>query len=130
MANPINQNFSLEIVKHVVCLKGTNFTSYKQNMNMIFRLKGLNGFVDGRVPKPEPIFAALPVVEAVEGIVNEPGAGVIPAPVSVITNAIAINEWELTDCYAMFLIYNTFDVTTQQLLLSDLSYQLRDVDTA
>ena len=93
MANPINQNFALEIVKHVVFLKGTNFTSYKQNMNMIFRLKGLNGFVDGRVPKPEPIFAALPVVEPVEGIVNEPGAGVIPPPVPLITNAVALVEF-------------------------------------
>jgi hypothetical protein len=86
---------------------------------MIFRLTGLNGFVEGRIPKPEPIFAAVPVVAAVEGlIVRDAVAGVVPPHVPVITNAVAINDWELTDCYAMFLIYNTCDATTQQLLLT------------
>ena len=46
MANPIHPNFSLEIVKHVMCLDGKNFTPYKHNMNMIFRLKNLSGFVE------------------------------------------------------------------------------------
>ncbi|EFX70118.1 hypothetical protein DAPPUDRAFT_328474 [Daphnia pulex] len=65
---------------------------------MIFRLTGLNGLVEGRTPKPEPIFAAVPVVAAVEGlIVRDAGAGVVPPHVPIITNAVAINDWELTD---------------------------------
>ena len=68
--------------------------------------------MEGRVPKPEPVLLQLQV------LANDAGAGVLPPPVPVITNAVAINDWELTDCYAMFLIYNTCDVTTQQLLLT------------
>jgi hypothetical protein len=41
MTNSMNPNFSLEIVKHVICLNGTYFTPYKHNMNTIFRLKGM-----------------------------------------------------------------------------------------
>ncbi|EFX69177.1 hypothetical protein DAPPUDRAFT_329389 [Daphnia pulex] len=90
MANPLNPNFSLDIVKHVICLNGTNFTPYKHNMNMIFRLKGLNGFVEGRVPKPEPVLLQY------QELVQDAGAGVVPPPVPVITNAVAINDWEVS----------------------------------
>ena len=68
--------------------------------------------MEGRVPKPGPVLLQL------QELANDAGAGVLPPPVPVITNAVAINDWELTDCYAMFLIYNTCDVTTQQLLLT------------
>jgi hypothetical protein len=96
----------------VISQNGSYFTPYQLNLKLIFHLSGLNGFVEGRVPKPEPVLLQLQV------LANEACAGVLPPPVPVITNAVAINDWELTDCYAMFLIYNTCDATTQQLLLT------------
>ncbi|EFX75157.1 hypothetical protein DAPPUDRAFT_108213 [Daphnia pulex] len=90
MANPLNPNFSLEIVKHVICLNGTNSTPYKHSMNMIFRLKGLNGFVEGRVPKPEPVLLQY------QELVHDAGAGVVPPPLPVITNAVAIGFYTCT----------------------------------
>ena len=101
MANPIHPNFSLEIVKHVMCLDGKNFTPYKHNMNLIFRLKNLSGFVEGRVPKPAPILAAVP---ALIGPVEEADAGDVPHAVPVITNAVPPRDQSsVSFCYLLVL---------------------------
>lgn len=81
----------------------------------LFLLTISSCYTQGRLPKPAPIFAAVP---ALIGPVEEAGAGDVPHAVPVITNAVAINDWELNDFYGMFLIYNTCDATTQQLLLT------------
>jgi hypothetical protein len=93
------QNYSLDAIKHLRKFDGTQFTTWKHNMEMLFTLKQLRQFIQGEDNEPQEIFAG-------EGDLR------------VVTNQELINQWKTTDCYGRFLIFNCCDETRKLALLN------------